>query len=61
MKSYTEKNIAAAFEYSQKLAGRISKTSGEYRAQWKAFNEQTKNLGDAMTKGAIGWLKDLSS
>ena len=60
MKSYTEKNIAAAFEFSQKLTQakdfqdfwRIQTEFVE--AQWKALNEQTKDLGETMTKGASG-------
>ena len=65
MKSYTEKNIAAAFEFSQKLTQakdfqdfwRIQTEFVE--AQWKALNEQTKDLGETMTKGASGVLKEL--
>ena len=65
MKSYTEKNIAAVFEYSQKLARAKDfqdfwQVQTEFmEAQWKAFNEQTKDLGEAMTKGASGVLKEL--
>lgn len=65
MKSYTEKNIAAAFEFSQKLTQakdfqdfwRIQTEFVE--AQWKALNEQTKDLGETMTKGASGVLMEL--
>ena len=65
MKSYTEKNIAAAFEFSQKLTQAkdfqdFLRIQTEFvEAQWKAFNEQTKDLGETMTKGASGVLKEL--
>ena len=65
MKSYTEKNIAAAFEFSQKLTQAkdfqdFLRIQTEFvEAQWKAFNEQTKDFGETMTKGASGVLKEL--
>jgi hypothetical protein len=65
MKSYTEENIAVASEFAQKLTKAKDfqdfwRIQSEFmQAQWKAFNEQTKDLGETMTKGASGVLKEL--
>jgi hypothetical protein len=67
MQSYTEQNIAAASDFAKKLTQvkdfsefwKIQ--SGFMEAQWKAFNEQIKDLGETVTKGATGALKEISS
>jgi len=65
MKTYTEKNIAVASEFAQKLTKATDfqdfwRIQTEFmQAQWKAFNEQTKDLGQTMSKSATGVLKDL--
>jgi hypothetical protein len=67
MKSYTEKNIAVASEFAQKLTKATAfqdywRIQTEFmQAQWKAFNEQTKDLGETMSKGATGILKNLKN
>jgi len=65
MKNYTERNIAVASEFAQKLT-KATDFQGFWRiqiefmqAQWKAFNEQTMDLGETMGKGATGLLKGL--
>jgi hypothetical protein len=65
MKTFTEQNIAAATEFAQKASK--AKDLQEYweiqteftQDQWKAFTEQMKDLGETMTKGASGVLKEL--
>ena len=67
LQRYMEKNIAAASEFAQKLAQ--AKDFSEYwriqsefmEAQWRAFNEQTRELGETVTKGATGARKDSPS
>ena len=63
LKSYGEQNIAAAQEFSGKLSQArdfqdIIRMQTEFmQAQFQAFGEQTKNLGDALTKSAVGAVK----
>jgi hypothetical protein len=51
MQDYMEKNLAAASEFTQKLAQAKDfpdfwRIQSEFmEAQWKAFSEQTKKLG----------------
>lgn len=65
MKNYTEKNIAVASEFAQRLTKATDfqdfwRIQTEFmQAQWKAFNEQTKDLGETMSKSATGILKEL--
>ena len=65
MKTYTEKNIAAASEFAQKASKARDfqdfwRIQTEFtQEQWKAFSEQMKDLGETMTKGASGVLKEL--
>jgi len=67
MQIYMEQNIAAASDFAKKLtqAKDFSEfwkiQSGFMEAQWQAFNEQIKDLGETVTKGATGALKDISS
>ena len=65
MKTYMEQNIAAVSEFAQK-ASKAKDFQDFWRiqtefmqAQWKAFNEQAKDLAETMTKGASGVLKEL--
>lgn len=66
MQGYMEQNITAASDFAKKLTQ--AKDISEFwriqfefiQAQWRAFSEQTKELGEAMTKGATGALKDFS-
>jgi len=66
MQSYMEQNIAAASEFSKKLTqakdfSEFWQIQAEFmQAQWKAFNEQTKELGETVTKDATGALKGIS-
>jgi hypothetical protein len=66
MQGYMEQNITAASDFAKKLtqAKDISEfwsiQSEFLQAQWRAFSEQTMELGEAMTKGATGVLKDSS-
>ncbi len=67
MKTYMEKNIAAASEFAQKLTQ--AKDFQEFwriqtefmEAQWKAFSEQTKDLGETAAKSAPNVMKGFSS
>jgi hypothetical protein len=65
MQSYTERNIAAAREFIQKLSEAKDVQSfwqiqtDFMQTQWKAFSEQTKDLGDTMSKTTSGVLKEL--
>ena len=58
LKSYAEKNIAAAHEYVQKLSQAKDfqdalRIQTEFmQSQFSAFGEQTKNLGEAYTRSA---------
>lgn len=67
MQGYGEKNIAAASEFAKKLTQvrdfqDFWRIQTEYmQAQLKAFGEQTKDLGETVTKSATGALKDHSS
>ena len=67
MKTYMEQNIAAASEFAQKASKAKDfqdfwRIQAEFmQAQWKAFTEQTKELGETMTKGATNVMKGLSS
>jgi hypothetical protein len=64
MQGYMEKNLAAASDYTQKLA-QAKDFSDFWRiqsefvgSQWRAFAEQTKELGQTVTKGATGERRD---
>jgi len=63
LKSYAEKNIAAAQEYVNKLSQAkdlqdVVRIQTEFmQMQFNAFGEQTKNLGEAFTKAATGAVK----
>ena len=54
MQSYTERNIAAANEFMRKLSQARGVQSfwqiqtDFMQTQWKAFSEQTKDLGETM-------------
>ena len=58
MQSYMEQNIAAASDFTKKLTqakdfSEFLKIQSEFMtAQWKVFGEQTKELGETVTKGA---------
>src|SRR5215468_6378865 len=64
MQGYMEKNLAAASDFTQKLSqakdfSEFWRIQSEFvGSQWKAFAEQTKELGQAMTKSATGERKD---
>jgi hypothetical protein len=67
MKTYTKQNIAAASEFAQR-ASKAKDFQDFWRiqtefmqAQWKAFTEQTKDLGETATKSATNVMKGLSS
>ncbi|HXZ22848.1 MAG TPA: phasin family protein [Pseudolabrys sp.] len=65
MKTYSEKNIAVTSEFVQKLTKATDfqdfwRIQTEFmQAQWKAFNEQTRDLSETMSKSATGVLKEL--
>ena len=65
LKDYSEKNIAAANEFIRKLSEAKDVQSfwqiqtDFMQAQWKAFGEQTKDLGETVSKSTSGVLKDL--
>ena len=67
MKTFTEQNIAAVSEFAQKVSN--TKDFQEFwriqtefmQAQWKAFSEQTKDLGETAAKSATNVMKGLSS
>jgi hypothetical protein len=67
MQSYMEQNVAAASDFAKKLSqakdiADFWRLQTEFvETQWKAFSEQTKDIGETMTKGATGALKDFSS
>ena len=67
MKTFTERNIAAASEFAQK-ASKAKDFQDFWRiqtefmqAQWKAFTEQTKELSEAATKSATNMTKGSST
>ena len=67
MKTYTEQNIAAVSEFAQK-ASKAKDLQDFWRiqtefmqAQWKAFSEQAKDLGESAAKSATDAMKGLSS
>jgi hypothetical protein len=67
MKTYTEQNIAAASAFAQKASNAKDfqdfwRMQTEFmQAQWKAFTEQTKDLGESAAKSATDAMKGLSS
>ncbi len=67
MKSYTEQNVATASEFAKKLTQAKDfqdfwRIQAEFmQTQFKALNEQAKDLGEAATKAATGAFKDISS
>ena len=67
MKTYMEQNIAAASEFAQKVSKAEDfqdfwRIQTEFmQAQWKAFTEQMKDLGETAAKSAPNVMKDLSS
>ena len=66
MKSHIERNIAAANEFIRKLSEAKDVQSfwqiqtDFMQAQWKAFGEQTKDLGETVSKSTSGVLKELT-
>src|SRR5215475_13906919 len=60
MQGYMEKNLAAASDFTQKLSqakdfSEFLRIQSEFvGSQWKAFAEQTKELGQTVTKGTMG-------
>jgi hypothetical protein len=60
LKSYTEKNIAAAHEFANKLSQAkdlqdVVRIQTEFmQVQMSAFGEQAKSLGDTLTKVTAG-------
>ena len=58
MKTFTEQNIAAAYEFAHKASSAkdfqdLWRIQTEFmQAQWKAFAEQTKELAESATKSA---------
>jgi len=66
MKTYMEQNIAAASKFAQEVSKAKDlqdfwRIQTEFmQAQWKAFSEQTKDLGETITKSATGALKGSS-
>jgi len=67
MQSYGEQNIAAASEFANKLTQvrdfqDFWRVQTEYmQAQLKAFGEQTKDLGEVVTKNTTRAFKNFSS
>jgi len=67
MKTYMEQNIAAASEFAQQASNAKDfqdfwRIQTEFmQAQWKAFTEQTKDLGETAAKSATSVMKGLSS
>jgi hypothetical protein len=63
MQSYGDQNIAIATQFAKKLSQAKDfqdfwRIQTEFmQAQWKAFSEQTKDLGETITKSATGALK----
>ncbi|HXX07315.1 MAG TPA: phasin family protein [Pseudolabrys sp.] len=67
MQSYGDQNIAIATQFAKKLSQAKDfqdfwRIQTEFmQAQWKVFSEQTKDLGETITKSATGALKGSSS
>src|SRR3974390_3206802 len=67
MKGYVERNIAAANEFMRKLSkARDAQSFWQIQTdfmqtQWKAFSEQTKDLGETVTKNVTGAFKDIAA
>jgi len=67
MQSYGDQNIAIATQFAKKLSQAKDfqdfwQIQTEFmQVQWKAFSEQTKDLGETITKSATGALKGSSS
>ena len=67
MQSYGDQNIAIANQFAKKLSQAKDfqdfwRIQTEFmQAQWKVFSEQTKDLGETITKSATGALKGSSS
>jgi hypothetical protein len=63
LKSYAEKNVVAAQEYVNKLSQAkdlqdVIRIQTEFmQTQFNAFTEQTRNLGDRLSKAATGAVK----
>jgi phasin len=61
--TYAERNVAAAFEFAQKLVHAkdiqdVIRIQGEFvQAQMQALSEQAKDLGEAATKAAMETVK----
>jgi len=59
MQGYMDKNLAAASDFTRKLSqakdfSEFWRIQSEFvGSQWKAFAEQTKELGQTLTKGAM--------
>jgi hypothetical protein len=64
MQGYMEKNLATASEFTKKLSqakdfSEFWRIQSEFvGSQWKAFAEQTKELGQTVTKGTMGERRD---
>jgi hypothetical protein len=60
MQGYMDKNLAAASEFTQRLSqtkdfSEFWRIQSEFvGSQWKAFAEQTKELGQTVTKSVTG-------
>ena len=67
VKTFTEQNIVAASEFAQKASKAKDfqdfwRIQSEFmQAQWKAFTEQMKDLGETAAKSAPNVMKGLSS
>ena len=61
--NYTERNVASAFEFAQRLAQvrdvqTLAKLQMDFiQAQMQAITEQTKDLSETVTKAMMGRLK----
>jgi hypothetical protein len=67
MQGHMEQNITAASDFAKKLTQAKNfpdflRIQTEFvQEQWKAFSAQMMDLGETVTKGATGALKDISS
>jgi hypothetical protein len=65
MKTYMEQNIAAVSQFAQEVSKAKDlqdfwRIQSEFmQAQWKAFTEQTKDLGESAAKSATDAMKGL--
>jgi hypothetical protein len=67
LKDYIDKNIAAANEFVRKLSEAKDIQSfwqvqtDFMQTQWKTFSEQTKDLGETVTKSVTGAFKNIAA